>query len=43
MDVTVLVVPESDADDEEADRLARRLRAELAELDTESVRLATTR
>jgi hypothetical protein len=41
MDVTVLVVPESDADDEEADRLARRLRAELAELDTESVRLAT--
>lgn len=41
LNVSVVVVADTESDDEEADRLARRLRSELAELDTESVTMAT--
>jgi hypothetical protein len=41
LNVSVVVLADTESDDEEADRLARRLRSELAGLDTDSVTMAT--
>jgi hypothetical protein len=41
VDVLLTLEPDSDLDDEARDRLTRQLRSEVAELEVESVRLAT--